>query len=91
MSYYAIVDADGNLVSEGSVIDADAIKERGLTAVEVDGPNDGRPWDARKKEWGTRPTPVKPRMERARELWPEDDSAVPAFARSLAVALGIKD
>lgn len=88
--YYVIVDANGALVSEGSSVDRDAIAQKGLTAYEVDGPQDGRPWDNATKAWGAKPTPPPNRMTRARTLFANATTDTDRI-RALAVALGIGD
>jgi hypothetical protein len=56
--WHAVVDAVGALVSSGTVI-ADPLPE-GLTAVPVDGPGEGRPWDPITRAWGERLPAEKP-------------------------------
>lgn len=51
--WWAVIDADGNLVSEGSVLDL----QPGQTKVKVDGPSNGRPWDGQAQAWGAVPVP----------------------------------
>ena len=55
MRWFAVLDTDGAPVSVGTVL-ADPLP-KGLTAVEVDGPSEGRPWDAQAKAWGPKPEP----------------------------------
>lgn len=55
--WWAVTAADGKVLSEGTVV-ANPLPD-GLTAVPVDGPSDGRPWDKARKQWGTRPEPVR--------------------------------
>ena len=90
MPHYAIVTSNGELVSEASVISPEAIEARGLTAYEVDGPRDGRPWDNANKAWGTRVADRGPRTLRARTAFAAattDSQRIEA----LAIALGVKD
>lgn len=68
--WFVVLDADGQSVSEGTVVELSA----GQTQVEVDGPSDGRPWDEQAQAWGPRPTP------------PEDPPADPAAAVLPALA-----
>lgn len=92
MPHYAIVDDKGNLVSEASSIDSEAIASRGLVAHEVDGPQDGRPWDNAKKAWGVAPervSRVKP-VDKARSMYAAATTDT-ARIEALAVALGVKD
>lgn len=90
MPHYAIVDANGSLISEGSSVDKDVLKQRNLTAYEVDGPQDGRPWDNAAKAWGAKPTPPQNRITRARTLFANATTDTDRI-RALAVALGIGD
>lgn len=62
--WFVILDAVGQPTSEGTVV-ADPLPD-GATAIEVDGPSDGRPWDEQAQAWGPRPAP------------PEDPPADPA-------------
>lgn len=59
--WWAVVDADGNLVSEGSALDL----QPGQSKVAVDGPGEGRAWDAAGQTWGDlpEPAPVPPPAE----------------------------
>jgi hypothetical protein len=54
--WWAVVDADGTLISEGSVLDL----QPGQSKVKVDGPSAGRPWDPQAQAWGETPTPPEP-------------------------------
>jgi hypothetical protein len=54
--WWAVVDAEGNLLSEGSVLDL----QPGQSKVKVDGPSDGRPWEPQAKAWGAIPDPPTP-------------------------------
>ena len=90
MTHFAIVDASGSLVSEASVIDADAIAEKGLTAYEVDGPQDGRPWDNAAKAWGQKPAPRPSRVQRARQAYADATTDTERIA-ALALMFGVKD
>lgn len=53
--WFAVLDADGQPVSEGTIL-ADPLPD-GMTAVPVDGPSDGRPWDGTAQAWGPLPEP----------------------------------
>ena len=76
MRWFAVLDAGGAPVSVGTVL-ADPLP-KGLTAVEVDGPSEGRPWDAQAKAWGPKPEP--PVIEPAKEI----DREKAAQAREVA-------
>jgi len=78
MRWFAVLDAGGAPVSVGTVL-ADPLP-KGLTAVEVDGPSEGRPWDAQAKAWGPKPEP--PVIEPAKEI----DREKAAQAREVATA-----
>ena len=90
MPHYAIVDAKGSLVSEASVIDADVTKEKNLAAYEVDGPQDGRPWDNTAKAWGAKPAPRPSRIARARQAYADATTDTERIA-ALALMFGVKD
>lgn len=90
MPYYAIVDSSGSLVPEASVIDTDAIKEKGLTAHEVDGPQSGRPWDNVATAWGTRAASRASRTHRAHLAYANattDSQRIEALAVLFGVAI----
>lgn len=64
--WWVVVGTDGLAVSEGTVL-ADPLPD-GLAAVEVDGPGEGRAWDAAARAWGDPlplpdPTPAAPPAE----------------------------
>lgn len=90
MAHYAIVDANGKLVSDASVVDAELLARKGLVSYTVDGPPEGRPWDNAAKAWGTKPTPPPNRMARARNLFAAATTDTERI-RALAVALGVGD
>jgi hypothetical protein len=75
VQWWAVVDGDGALVSVGTVL-ADPLPD-GLTAVEVAGPGDGRPWDPQAQAWGDAPAPPAP---------PAPDPVQAAFAAIGAIA-----
>lgn len=78
MRWFAVLDASGAPVSVGTVL-ADPLP-KGLTAIEVDGPAEGRPWDADARSWGPKPEP--PVVEQVKEI----DREKAAQARAAATA-----
>lgn len=64
--WWVVLDASGVPVSEGTVL-ADPLPD-GYTAVKVDGPSDGRPWDPDAQAWGTAPPPPQPVPDPA-QVW----------------------
>jgi len=78
MRWYAVIAPDGKPVSVGTVL-ADPMPN-GLVAVEVDGPAEGRPWDADTRAWGPKPQP--PVVEPAKDI----DREKAAQARAAATA-----
>ena len=88
MRWFAVLDTDGKPVSVGTVL-ADPLP-KGLTAVEVDGPAEGRPWDAQAKAWGPKPEPpvIEPAKEIDREKAMMQNVPVPNIFESLQVYLG---
>ena len=65
MTWRAVIDASGRVVSEGTEV-ADSLPS-GWIAIPVDGPANGRPWDAARKAWGQKPEPTRtPQVDPAR-------------------------
>ncbi len=71
MTWRAVLDSSGRVVSEGTEV-TDSLPD-GWVAVPVDGPANGRPWDAARKAWGRKPEPTRTplvdsvRLDAARE------------------------
>lgn len=55
--WWVVLNADGSLYSEGSVV-ANPLPE-GRTKAKVDGPSNGRPWDPGTQAWGEAPPPTE--------------------------------
>lgn len=59
-------------------------------AYKVDGPPDGRPWDAATKTFGPKSAPSKPPLQKAREAYATAVTADEKIA-ALAIVLGVAD
>lgn len=75
--WWAVVTSDGALVSVGTVL-ADPLPE-GLESVAVDGPGEGRGWDAQGRTWGDLPEPPPPTAPE-----PDGNAAIVAALGSIA-------
>jgi hypothetical protein len=57
-TWYAVTDASGNLLSTGTVVDAEeSYAARGLTLTQLDGDPSGKVWDAASKTFSDAPAP----------------------------------
>lgn len=59
--WYVVLDELGAPRSEGTEV-AEKLPD-GWSAVEVDGPSDGRPWDKEACSWGPAPEPKAPNIQ----------------------------
>ena len=87
--HYAIVNGKGELVSTGELVaPPKELAEKGLRAIEVDGPPDGRSWLGDK--FGPRLVPGLSPVSRARIMWAAAKTDTERI-EALAVALRVRD